>query len=163
MDFPESKENIAVFAGGRRIGYVFESTARELIRSPGRDAEGKNIPAQYTMMPRKNHERRIMLVETSPLAVARARALCNTSGRAALSTTQREELYQGLRHPGHGQCPTDGPVTAQLTVVRKYRPGKGLLNWGETEKFPRRRFNEDKLPPSIYPSERAYLVARAAG
>lgn len=88
-------------------------------------------------------------------ATHRTRALCNTSTRSAMSPTQREELYSGSRREH-----TDGPVTAVLTVVRK--PGKTIgrdmlgrevfefKNWGETERFSRRRFNPDKIPTPIY-------------
>ncbi len=148
---------VAVYAGNRRVGYVEEDTARDLIRSPGPGLKG-----QYTMMPRRNGERRIMLVDPSPQNVAKARALCNTSSRAALSATQQEEIYCGLRYPGRGQTPSDGPVTVpKLTVVRKYRKGEGLVDWGEKDRFARRRFNPDKLPPSVYKSEAHYRAVHA--
>jgi hypothetical protein len=87
----------------------------------------------------------------------KAKALWNGAYRAALTATQSEELYQGLRYPGEGQIASDGPVSAKLTVVRKYRRNRGLIDWGEKETFPRKRFNGDKLPPPIY-SESAYRL-----
>ena len=100
-------------------------------------------------------------------ASQRTRALCiRDAGGAALSCTQREELYSGSRKDH-----TDGPVTATITVIRK--PGKtigkdqlgrevfGFLNWGETERFPQRRFNPDKIPTPIYASEAQMRAARA--
>lgn len=143
-------EEVSVFAGGRKIGYVLEDEARDMLRSK-----------EYALMPRKGRERRIRLIEETAERIAKAKALCNSSTRAALSTTQREELYQGLRRPGHGQTPTDGPVTKVITVVRKYRAGVGFINWGENEKFARKRFNPDKIPAPAFPSELAYRAFRA--
>lgn len=88
----------------------------------------------------------------------KARALWNGAYRAALTATQCEELYQGLRYPGEGQIASDGPVSAKLTVIRKYRKGKGLINWGEREGFRAKRFNGAKLPAAIYQSEAAYRL-----
>ncbi len=90
-----------------------------------------------------------------------ARALWNGSYRAALTSTQCEELYSGLRYPGEGQTPSDGPVSAKLTVVRKYRKGRGLIDWNEREGFRAKRFNADKLPPSVYKSEAHYRAVHA--
>lgn len=97
-------------------------------------------------------------------APLRTRALCNTSTRSAMSPTQQEELYQGSRKEH-----TDGPVTKVLTVVRKIR-GAGLVldekdivrcqgelqNWGETERFPRGRYNERAIPQALFRSEAAW-------
>ena len=146
-------EEIGVIVKGVRIGYVLEDEARELIRNGG-----------YTMIRRHNRkkgERLIRLVEETHEAVIKARALCNFSSRSALRTTQREELYQGLRRPGHGQTPSDGPVSSVMTVVRKYRPGVGFVDWGERDKFARRRFNPDKIPQSRFRTEAEYLAFRA--
>ncbi len=147
-------EEIGVIVKGVRIGYILEDEARELIRS-----------GAYTMVRRhskaKRGERLIRLVEESHENVIKARALCNSSSRAALSTTQREELYQGLRRPGHGLTPTDGPVTRVITVVRKYRAGVGFMNWGETEKFARRRFNPDKIAQPRFRTEAEFHAFRA--
>ena len=146
-------EEIGVIVKGVRIGYVLEDEARELIRSGG-----------YTMVrtrsKAKRGDRLIRLVEETHEAVIKARALCNSSSRAALSTTQREELYQGLRRPGHGQTPSDGPVSSVMTVVRKYRPGVGFVDWGERDKFARRRFNPDKIPQSRFRTEAEYRAFR---
>lgn len=102
---------------------------------------------------RNGNERKILLNREASSA---ARALCiRDAGGAALSATQREDLYSGSRKEH-----TDGPVTAVLTVIRK--PGKTLYrdalgrevfefqNWGETERFARRRFNPDKIPPAVF-------------
>ncbi len=91
----------------------------------------------------------------------KARPLWNGSYRAALTATQCEELYSGLRHPGEGQIASDGPVSAKLTVVRKYRKGRGLIDWNEREGFRAKRFNADKLPPSVYQSEAHYRAVHA--
>ena len=146
-------EEIGVVVKGVRIGYILEDEARELVRS-----------GDYTVIRRgkKKGERLIKLVEETHEAVIKARALCNSSSRAALSTTQREELYQGLRRPGHGQTPSDGPVSSVMIVVRKYRPGVGFVDWGERDKFARRRFNPEKIPQSRFRTEAEYLAFRAA-
>ncbi len=127
-----------VYSGASFIGYMDEEDCRDILRNQ----EGRVV--------RKRDDVRVMLNQE---AVSRARALCNTSQRAALSTTQREELYDGLRRPGHGLTPTDGPVTGVLTVVRKYRQGVGFLNWGENEKFARRRYNPDRPATPIFATE----------
>lgn len=134
-------EEIGVIVSDRVIGYVLEDEAREMIRS-----------REYTLIRTKaGKERRIMLVNETPELIAKARALCNGSMRAALSTTQREELYRGLRRPGRGELSTAGPVTATITVLKKYRPGIGLIPWGETERFPRRRYNPVFVNPVYRP------------
>lgn len=130
---------IGVVVGRELVAYVLEDEAREMIRS-----------RVYTLIKSNGRDRRIKLVEETPENIAKARALHGGSTRAALSTTQREELYQGLRRPGKGQTPTDGPVTKVITVVRKYRQGVGFINWGENERFARRRLNPDKLPVPLY-------------
>ena len=143
---------IPVFLGHSFIGLMDEQDARDVLRK----REGRLI--------RFDGKRKIQL-NAEP--TQRTRALCiRDAGGAALSCTQREELYSGSRKDH-----TDGPVTATITVIRK--PGKtigkdqlgrevfGFLNWGETERFPRRRFNPDKIPTPIYASEAQMRAARA--
>ena len=82
----------------------------------------------------------------------------------ALSTTQVEQIYQGTRK--------DGPVTvtAYLRVVKRAvfskieaGPNAGssigeFVGWNESDKFPRKRFNPDKLRP-IFASVRDMVAA----
>ena len=143
-------EEIEVRVRGFVVAYVLEDDAREMIRNDG-----------YTMV-RKGHRRFLKLRdESNPQNVAKVRALCNSSTRAALSTTQREELYQGFRKPGRGEISTAGPVTATLTVVRKYRDGVGFIDWGEKERFTRKRFNPDRIPAAQFRNMAEYQAAQA--
>jgi len=115
-------------------------------------------------------KRRLLMAS---VAVTRARALLvRDAAGNALSSTQREELYSGLRREH-----TDGPVTGVLTVVK--RPGQHVSHgklkndqmlpsqifemkpWNESARFPRRRFNPDTIRP-LFTSEAAYRQARAA-
>jgi hypothetical protein len=145
MDYP-------VYQGPTFVGYMEEDDCRDILRK------------RLGRLVRNGNERKVILNRETSHAV---RALCiRDAGGAAISSTQREELYSGSRKEH-----TDGPVTATITVVR--RPGKtigrdalgreifGFLNWGENDRFPRHRFNPDKIPAPIYASEAAMHAARA--
>ena len=142
---------IPVFQGHSFLGLMEENDARDVLRK----REGRLI--------RFYGERKIQL---NAEATAKTRALCvRDAGGNALATTQREDLYWGFRKDH-----TDGPVR-HLTVVKKPGPvigrdsiGRevfGLMNWSENDRFPRKRFNSDRLPPPIYASEAAMRAARA--
>ncbi len=148
--------DIPVFSGQSFLGMMAEDDARDVLRRK----EGRLI--------RGDGKRKIQL---NTDASARSRALCfrEVSG-AALSSTQREELYSGFRREH-----TDGPVTAVLTVVR--RPGQSVSHgplaadavlpsnifemrpWGENDRFPRHRFNPDNIRP-LFTSEAAMRAAQ---
>jgi hypothetical protein len=143
--------DIPVFSGQSFLGMMAEEDAREVLRKK----EGRLV--------RGDGKRKIQL---NTEASVRTRALCfrEVSG-AAISSTQREELYSGFRREH-----TEGPVTGVLTVVR--RPGKirmrnhfgseifPLVPWNENDRFPRHRFNPDKIRP-MFRSEAALRAAQA--
>lgn len=142
--------DIPVYAGPAFVGWITEDDAREVLKS----GDGRLL---RKVKQDGSTDRRIILKSE---VVTRVRALCNTSTQSALSSTQREELYSGLRKDH-----TDGPVTKVITVIRKVRVNchgdRSLENWREGEKFPRRRFNPDRIPTASFRSEAEYHAAQA--
>lgn len=140
---------VQVKCGGFDLGTMDEADVRDTCRR----GEGRIVRATHgTWFP--------SFLVLNKTATERTRALCNSSSQSALSPTQREEVYWGFRKDH-----TDGPVR-HLTVVRKARKLKdsdkySLENWGETERFPRNRWNPDRIPVPLFASERQYREAQA--
>lgn len=155
--------DIPVYSGAAFLGYLDEDEVR-LILVRSADARKLGKPTEATLLKKVKRDGRtdLRLVMLTPEVTHRVRALCNTSTQSALSSTQQEELYSGLR-----RTHTDTPVYfPPLTVVRKIRTNKfgerSFQNWGENDKFPRRRYNPDQIPAPQFRSMRDYALAAGA-
>lgn len=156
MDYP-------VYQGAAFLGYMDEEDCRDMLR----EANAPNGKRDVRVCRRGAKVRLVIAVDTK---VTKTTAMRDAGG-AALSTTQREDVYWGMREDH-----TDGPAR-HVTVVKRIgriasRGDKptdkmlvgqlaALVPWKETDRFPRRRYNPDKVKP-LFASEGLMRAAQAA-
>lgn len=150
MDYP-------VYQGSVFQGYMDEEDCRDMLREANAAGGRRDV-----RVCRRGAVVRIV-VQTDA-RITKTTAMRDARGNA-LSTTQVEDVYWGFRRDH-----TDGPAR-HVTVVK--RPGEshgkdclgrelfGFVNWKETDRFPRRRFNPDKITP-LFASEAQMRAMRAS-
>ncbi len=149
MDYP-------VYQGSVFQGYMDEEDCRDMLREANKPGGSRGV----RVCRRGASVRIVVAVDTK---INKTTAMRDAGGNA-LSTTQVEDVYWGMRRDH-----TDGPAR-HVTVVK--RPGDshgkdylgrdlfGFVNWNETDRFPRHRFNPDKIRP-LFTSEAAMRAAMA--
>ncbi len=155
MDYP-------VYQGPAFLGYMDEEDCRDMLREANRPNGKRDV-----RVCRRGQKIRIVVAVDSKINKTTA---MRDAGGAALSTTQREEVYWGSRKDH-----TDGPVR-HVTVVKRIGriadrgklPADAMLTghlaalvpWKETDRFPRGRFNPDQIRP-LFASEAALRASHS--